>query len=250
MVAASVPEVIALLDQIISECETKALRFGYFAALYRKMTKGVLQGIQNGFFENPTRMEQLDVVFANRYLMAYTQFANGQPLSDCWNTAFKAAASPDLIVLQHLLLGMNAHINLDLAIAAAQISTPQTIDSLYNDYLKINSIIASFFQSVQADLSRIAFPMRFLSLADPSETNALLNFSITKAREAAWRNALLLCEAGDLHNAPIITAYDKGVTAVAQKIGQPGEWSALLLKGIRACEQQDVAQNILFLNQD
>ncbi|MBO9620412.1 MAG: hypothetical protein J7539_15400 [Niabella sp.] len=250
MLAASVPEVISILDQIISDCTTKASRLGYFAALYRKMTRGVWQGIQSGSFEDPARMEQLDVVFANRYFAAYAQFANGQPPTNCWSAAFKAASSDDLIVLQHLLLGMNAHINLDLAIAAAQISTPQTIDSLHNDYLKINSIIAGFFQSVQADLTKIAFPMRFIALVDPSTTNAVLNFSISKARDAAWNNALLLCAAGDGQEAPIINTYDHVVTTVAQGIAQPGGWSSLLLKGIKACEQKDIAQNIVFLNQD
>lgn len=250
MIAASVPGVISLLDQIISDCKTKVSRLGYFAALYRKMTQGVWQGIQNGAFENASRMEQLDVVFANRYFAAYTQFINSAPNTNCWNTAFKAAASGDLIVLQHLLLGMNAHINLDLAIAAAQISTPQNIDSLHNDYLQINNIIAGFFQSVQTDLAKIAFPMRFIALMDPSTTNAVLNFSIAKARDAAWNNALLLCEAGNQQEVPIINAYDSVVTAVAQKIGQPGGWTSVLLKGIKACEQKDIAQNIVFLNQD
>ncbi|WP_084490302.1 DUF5995 family protein [Niabella ginsenosidivorans] len=250
LVAATITDVVSLLDQIIANCILKASRTGYFAALYRKMTIGVQEGIGNGVFDDGSRMETLDVVFANRYLAAYNQFTNGEMPCKCWKTAFEAAVSDDLIVLQHLLLGMNAHINLDLAIAAAQISTPETIGSLYNDYLKINTIIAGFFKSVQSDLSKIAFPMRFIELVDPEQTNAVLNFSISKAREAAWANALLFCEAGNANETPLINTCDNVVDSVAQKILQPGAAASVLTNLVLRTEQKDVAQNIAFLNQD
>ena len=67
-------------------------------------------------------MEKLDVIFANRYIKAYYQYQTQQPASKTWEAAFVEADNYWIIVLQHLLLGMNAHINLDLGIAAAQIS--------------------------------------------------------------------------------------------------------------------------------
>ena len=43
----------------------------------------------------------------------------GEPVSRSWEVAFSAIDEEGPIVLQHLLLGANAHINLDLAIAVA-----------------------------------------------------------------------------------------------------------------------------------
>ena len=127
MQASTIEEVIIILDKIIEDCKATASRLGYFATLYRKMTLGVSEGIRKGIFEDGARMERLDVVFANRYLDAYSKYTSGQKPTRSWQTAFDATQSDKLTVFQHLLLGMNAHINLDLGIAAAAISTGDTI---------------------------------------------------------------------------------------------------------------------------
>lgn len=44
---------------------------GYFAALYRKVTSRAKQGIADNEFEDGSRMEKLDVIFANPYINAY-----------------------------------------------------------------------------------------------------------------------------------------------------------------------------------
>jgi hypothetical protein len=69
--AQTIDEVIARLDDIIADCKQRQSRIGYFAALYRRMTVEVQTGIAQKNFEDGNRMEQLDVIFANRYLQAY-----------------------------------------------------------------------------------------------------------------------------------------------------------------------------------
>lgn len=130
MQATNIREVIQILDIIIADCKQKQSRLGYFATLYQLMTKAVAAGMDKGIFENNARMEQLDVVFANRYLQAYFDYSNQLPVTTSWQTAFDAAGRNDLIVVQHLLLGINAHINLDLGIAAADICTVDNIQDL------------------------------------------------------------------------------------------------------------------------
>ena len=61
------------------------------------------------------------MIFANRYLKAYSDFQNNKVVSKSWEVAFKGTERFWPIVLQHLLAGMNAHINLDLGIAAAKV---------------------------------------------------------------------------------------------------------------------------------
>ena len=66
--AETIDGVIGKLDQIIDWSYTTKSRLGYFAALYRKVTIKVKEGIEEDFFEDGERMERLDVIFANRSL--------------------------------------------------------------------------------------------------------------------------------------------------------------------------------------
>jgi hypothetical protein len=121
MPATSIDEVLVELDVIIKACRERGSADGYFAALYRRVTAEVKAGIARAGFEDGARMEQLDVAFANRYLDAWTHKEQGVRITESWEVAFDCSRDYWPVVLQHLLLGMNAHINLDLGIAAAMV---------------------------------------------------------------------------------------------------------------------------------
>lgn len=123
--ATTIDDVIQQLTAIVEWSKQNNARMGYFAALYRKVTIQVKKGIQENYFDNGPRMERLDVIFANRYIQACYQYQTGQTPTQSWVRAFNATQHWWPIVLQHLLLGMNAHINLDLGIAAAETVAPE-----------------------------------------------------------------------------------------------------------------------------
>jgi hypothetical protein len=249
MQASTLDEVILILDQIIADCMARGSRSGYFASLYRKMTLGVKEGILKGAFDDGPRMEKLDIVFANRYFKAYDQYHKGLAPTTCWQTAFEATKTDKLTVMQHLLLGVNAHINLDLGIAAAEVSTAATITGMRKDYTKINEIIAGLLGVVQDSLTKIAFPMYFIKRIEPARTAAVINFSMVKARETAWNNALILSEAGPDGIPAVIDLTDKIVCKVANNIQSPGKWLSLLLGWVRWTEGKDIEKNIGYLNE-
>src|SRR5215475_9606069 len=112
----TIADVIRSLDAIIDWAWTNKSRLGYFAALYRRITRVVKTGIEKGQFQNGPLMERLDVVFASRYLYAFDQFRAAKQPSLAWQLAFRAAHWWYPIVVQQLLAGINAHINLDLGI--------------------------------------------------------------------------------------------------------------------------------------
>jgi hypothetical protein len=66
----TIDQVIDQLTEIIDWSRTTNSRLGYFAALYRKVTIKVKEGIAENFFDDGERMERMDVIFANRYLAA------------------------------------------------------------------------------------------------------------------------------------------------------------------------------------
>ena len=79
------------------------------------MTAKVAEGIAARFFDDGERMERLNVAFAARCLSALGACRHGAPPTRSWALAFEAGEALRPVVLQHLLVGINAHMNLDLA---------------------------------------------------------------------------------------------------------------------------------------
>jgi hypothetical protein len=189
MLAKNIDEVIEILEEIIQESKTGESTFGYFAALYQKVTICVKERLNTNYFEDDERMEKLDVEFANRYLSAYADYKEGKKVTESWNIAFDMGEKKAMIVLQHLLLGMNAHINLDLGITAANISKDTSMDGLEADFNKINEILKDLVEEVQDNLAQI-WPMLFKVLKFTNKVDDhLVNFSMELARDGAWKFA-------------------------------------------------------------
>ena len=185
----TIEEIIDSLEQIIQTSKETENPLGYFAALYQKVTITIKDKLGTDYFDDDARMEKLDVTFASRYLKAYTDYREGKPISKSWEVAFVAGKDERYIVLQHLLFGMNAHINLDLGIAAAEITNPSTIASLESDFNKINVILGELTNEVQEDLAkiwpRLLWILKFFKKTD----DYIVNFGMNIARESAWKFA-------------------------------------------------------------
>ena len=131
--ATTIQEVLKELDVIIEEGITTNSRLGLFAYIYRRTTAEIASEIALGNFEDNPRLEALDVAFANLYLDAYKAHKNNQPVSACWAFAFNQEQEA-LTILQHILLGMNAHINLDLAVSTASTMAGKDISAIDIDF--------------------------------------------------------------------------------------------------------------------
>ncbi|WP_298513861.1 DUF5995 family protein [uncultured Kordia sp.] len=250
MQATTIKEVISFLNQIIEENKEIPSTMGYFAALYHKVTCKVKEGIDNGFFDDNPRMEKLDVIFANRYLKAYTEFKNGTQPSTSWQIAFEKADSYWLIVLQHLLLGMNAHINLDLGIAAAEVMKGKDINDLHDDFNKINEILSELVHDVEKELSLIwTFLAKIIKVTEKFDT-ILIDFSMKLARDGAWKYAKLLASSPKTDWPTLIKERDVKVTKKAEIVINPGFLIRLLFKIIRLEETGTIKTRIEILEKD
>src|SRR6187549_599282 len=141
MSCVTIAEIIERLTAITTWARQTNSRLGFFPALYRTVTIEVQRGIKEGRFQDPVRMERLDVIFARRYLDAFDAHQRGEPVTRSWRLAFDATGRWRPIILQHLLLGMNAHINLDLGIAAATVAPGASLAALRHDFNEINDIL-------------------------------------------------------------------------------------------------------------
>jgi hypothetical protein len=244
----SIDEVLAQLDDIIIEAENTNSTMGYFAVLYRKVTLKVKEGIENNFFDDGPRMEKLDVIFALRYLDAFKNWKNKTASTQSWKYTFVWGSENSMIVLQHLLLGMNAHINLDLGIAAAQISRNTNIDELENDFNKINEILSSLVIEVENHLSKI-WPMlkRILKWTNKVD-DFLIDFSMELARDGAWKFAKTLSVESPGNAKNLIDARDIKVAKKARLVTQPGTIAGIILRIVRLGEKGTVSERIKILN--
>ena len=248
MQAKTIDEVISYLDEIIAKDTQRSSKLAYFAILYRKVTVAVKEAIEKKEFEDNARMEHLDVVFANRYLKAYSQFEAGESPSECWLVAFEAATWFWPIVLQHLLLGMNAHINLDLGIAAAETAPGNKIDSLKGDFYKINVILSNMVDGVQAGINKINPVVRFLDKIAGKLDERLVDFSIKIARDGAWEFAKEYA-AADVKNQKALTAErDASIAWLGRDLRQPGVLLGSIVKFMRLFQWASVRKVIRVLN--
>ena len=244
----TIAEVVNHLHTITQQCAGAGNRAGYFAALYKRMTMAVGEGIAKGAFEDGPRMEKLDVVFAQRYLDAWRQYGAKMPCSISWKLALDGCADKNLTVIQHLLLGINTHINLDLAVAAAIVAPGEKIHALEKDFNRINDMIASLVDDVQYCLEQVWFPMRWIKRISNRQQQDVLNFSISIARKTAWANAVLLAQLNNEMQVKHIQTMDNMVLGVGKKIMHPGTLSAMLLWAVRLTEFENIGRTIRLID--
>lgn len=244
MLPTTINEVIAALAEIIARTRAENSPMGYFAALYHTVTVRVKEGIVRGEFQDGPRMERLDVIFANRYLEAYAQYQRGETPTQSWQRAFEASDDYWPIVLQHLLLGMNAHISLDLGIAAAQTSPGAEIGSLQADFNRINEVLAELVSGVEQDLAHIWPTLKLLLKLSGKVDNFLVDFSMSKARDGAWKFATQLAALPPEAQADAIARRDQKVAKISGLVLHPGLPARLVFGVIRLGERGTVATRI------
>ncbi|MDF2157330.1 DUF5995 family protein [Algoriphagus sp. CAU 1675] len=241
----TIEEVLLRMDEIVNECARTSSRIGYFSILYRQVTRRIRQGILSREFEDNTRMEKLDVLFAKRFIDAYQEWKNGKQPTESWHLAFEASKSSRNLVLQHLFLGINAHINLDLGIAASETMSGKDLNGIKGDFDQINSILSEMVDDVKRSISKVSPIFGWLIPLAKGKDEMLLNFSIQLARDGAWKFAEEYHQAID--KASLIHERDLKISKLAMKLLNPGSLLSFLIKVIRIAEWKSVTRTMMQL---
>jgi hypothetical protein len=244
MAAQTIDQVLQALDEIIGQSWQARGRIGYFAALYRRVTRAVKDGIAQGRFQNGPLMETLDVVFASRYLDAVKQFQTGCQPTQSWRVAFNAASDIRPLVLQQLLAGMNAHINLDLGIASAEVAPGAQILALRTDFFQINQVLADQVSAVENEMGEISPMIHLLEDIDLRTATQIINFNIDVARDLAWAFAMRMAVTPSVLWPAAVAAKDAETALFGQTLVHPGPPIDVLLAPIRLPESDDIRRNI------
>ena len=247
MPATNIDDVIATLTRIIDDARANASRLGYFAALYRRVTQSVKDGIAANRFQNGPMMERLDVAFANRYLDAIAQFQGGRQTTRSWAVAFQAARNPFPLILQQLLAGMNAHINLDLGIATAAVAPGDQLPGVQADFDQINGVLASLVGTVEKELAEVSPAIGLLEELGLHTETAIINFDMQKARDLAWFHAQRLAATPTNEIDAVIAELDLVVAAFGELVAHPGPTIDAALAPIRLVENDNIRRVIAVL---
>lgn len=155
-----------------------------FLEAYLRITEDVRDMAEKGDFDDPKSLEELDLEFGRLYLEPMRRYLETGEKQEPWKTYFDYIEREDSIPLLELALGINSHINADLATAVRKTGYRNE-----EDFEKINSILRKNLGPVlrhlalrHRDLASIGVlgvpPLAFKGL-----------YRIQDWRDLTWRNA-------------------------------------------------------------
>ena len=114
-----------------------------------------------------------------------------------WRALLERRGDDDVASIQFAVAGINAHINLDLAVALVRtkeaLGVPLGTGTQRADYEKINDIFRELYASLREE-----FVDGMLERMDEGRMelvlNAISHFAVDNARDASWNNAKFMIE--------------------------------------------------------
>ena len=196
----TVDDVIKQLTEFENLCLSGNDLRGVFATAYLHITKSIQEGFSKNIFRDKEWVQSYLIRFGNLYREALADYENGQEklVPKSWKFSFDLAAQKEGLIIQHLLLGINAHINHDLAIALFDVKIDPDRDDKYADHTKINEILEQATDTLKKEVSvKYAPILKRLDRKTGYVSDEITSFSIPKAREHAWSFAIALTRAAN-----------------------------------------------------
>ena len=229
----SMSPVATHMQSVLTSWEETADGRAIFLNCYLLMTRNMFAAVDAAEFHDPIWVSQLLHRFADYYfeaLTAYEQEAEHTPI--VWRMAHDAARQNEVMVVQQLMLGINAHINYDLVLVLVDMLEGEWagLDTAarlrrYEDHCHVNEIIQRTMDAVQDDVVRHHAP--FMGVVDvllgPLD-EFLAGALITDWRDEVWERVLDFVER---HAVPDRTALAAGVAETAV-----GRAHSILLKSL------------------
>ena len=210
---------------------------GYFAAMYARVTERVDQAIAAGRFGDGDGMAEFAQTFADWYLGPRH---GSRPMPSCWEASVDVAGDGRLLIVQHLLLGVSAHVNHDLPQVVVELADGgRSLESLRPDFDAINDILAETQSEIVRDLGRVS---GWTQWAAGAGGGRLFAFSLDRARDQAWGTAVRLHAADGEARAAEVAELDRIVSALAFMITRPSTPVRWLLRVPRWLENGDPAE--------
>ena len=224
----------ATADQLRSIALERNDASGYFAAMYARVTRRIAEAIKTGRFVDGDRMDSFACAFAEYYLLPLRGDVSPP---GCWTAAWDVADDRKLLIAQHLLLGINAHVNHDLALAVVEVAEARgDIGSIRPDFNAVNDVLAETYEELVADLGQVS---RWAVAASGLGGADAFNFSLRVAREQAWRAAVDMHSLDDTALRAYQAELDRLVSVLAYLITRPPRIARPVIWLARRFEERD-----------
>jgi hypothetical protein len=196
--ARGIDALIDRMEGLLAPLEARGDPGRFFLATYLRTTRAVKEELERGGFRDTDWVERWDVAFAGLYLDALEVAEAGRRPPEPWAVAFGAAEHDRLPPLRHVLLGMNAHINYDLAQSLLAVITEQEFDdpallaSRAADHEHIDSVLVSRVGAEDTELEALSGGRSLVDrLLQPLNRLGTKRF-LRESRAKVWANARLL----------------------------------------------------------
>ncbi len=236
-------EALQSLQALSAKLREDRDRKGYFAAYLSRYALRLRDAVAAAEFEQSARAERVCVSAVQRYLENTAIFQQGgRPISS-WDYALAASRDTWLVVAQHILLGLNAHLNLDVGSAVASACPPEELPGFRSDFEKLCGVHQAVMEEVWTELGQLwpAFAAAGPVLRGAGPT--LLRFRLPRAFEQAWRLAQELSGLKAAARGPVLDRYNQTTRQLAEVIRHPGVLNVPLMS-VRLIERGDIAETI------
>jgi hypothetical protein len=245
----------ALLDAPVADAKDADTRFAClqsmlrtqkdrrapFATLYSGITSAVRGAIANGRFEDGAWVDRYLTAFAELYRAAFVAYLDERrdDVPAAWRHAFDAAKGGQELVAQDLALGVNAHVDRDLAHALTMVgigAEGKERDTREHDHLAVNDILNEQLEPSMRTIAELYAPGLGKT---PEEVRQLIGrafFDVLKVgRQKAWDHAVELTRGGLLARA-VSAEVELSSAAIADAILAP-ELDPALIAVLRRLEE-------------
>jgi uncharacterized protein DUF5995 len=244
-------EVVENFDRIVKWAIDAPSRIGYFATIYKRSTIAIHKAIDDREFEHTEVMTEFTKTFSKRFFDALNAHFQPRSYEDRptlgWQVSFAGAKYGEPIIFQHMLSAVNAHVNLDLGVTAAQVGRGAMAD-LHSDFNMVNAILASQVQGVLDALAEISPRTKEIRDLMPGDEAEEINKLLMVFRDVAWHYANVLAEAPQERVRELIDTRDAEIcTLGACYLYPPGKFRSLV-NLIAEEENRDVSLNVRTLD--
>ncbi len=191
-------DVVAGLAALESRFRERGDRRCIFLSLYGVVSAEMQARVTANAFADTAWVHRYAVAFANLYREALEAYDEGRAgeVPKAWRLCFDAARAGTGLVLQDVLLGVNAHVNNDLPLALERVSIDPDRAARRRDHDAVNAVLAAVTERATARLASLYAPGLTAMDDCAGEIDELLSlFSLQVARDSAWDAALSLANA-------------------------------------------------------
>jgi hypothetical protein len=196
--SSDIAALVGRMEGLLAQLQVAGDPGRFFLATYLRTTRAVAEELGRGRFRDPEWVERWDVAFADLYLDALEDAQAGRRPPGPWAVAFGAGDRDGLPPLRHVLLGMNAHINYDLAqsllavIPERQFEDPELLASRHADHEHIDQVLVARVGAEDTELEALSGPRsRTDRVLAPLNRLATRRF-LQESRAKVWANTRLL----------------------------------------------------------